>query len=188
MGALLLHWIVSVALVIFTCPLDPLNSYRILVSLYSYTIDAFFGVVLSVGMFYLRAKTSLDWASDSFLMGWISLLAALVYGVSMLFPMVTNWVPPSADFVRAQALTYPWFTTPTVSCIVVGLGLLYWAVFYYIYPLRHRNKQLLVRRFMFLNEHDIMYHEKFNFVWSVKENGDANIREDVTTEKRAEDY
>ena len=176
----------SVGLIIFTCPLDPLNAYRILVSLYSYSIDAVFGVILAVGMFYLRARPSLRWKDDSFLVGWVSLLAAFVYGASMLFPVVTSWVPPSASL--AKALTYPWFTTPTVSCCVMALGVIYWVGFYYIYPLRHRNKMLLVRRFMYLNEHDVMYHEKFKFTWAVKEYGDVNVREDVTTERREDDF
>ena len=185
LGALLLHWIISIALIIFTCPLDPLNSYRILVSLYSYTIDAIFGVMLGAGMCYLRARKSLNWKQDSFLAGWVSLMAALIYGASMLFPVITSFVPPSASF--AQSLTYPWFTTPAVSFSVIGLGLLWWLGFYYVYPLKHRSKGLVVRRFMYLNEFDVMYHEKFQFVWAVKERGDPNVREDVTTERREEE-
>ena len=185
LGALLLHWVISVALIIFTCPLDPLQAYRILVSLYSYAIDAIPGVILAVGMFYLRANPSLNWANDSFLVGWGSLAAALGYGASMLFPVITSWVPPSAALL--QTLTYPWFTTPTVSFCVVALGFVYWLGFYYVYPLRYRNKMLLVRRFMYLNEDDVIYHEKFQFTWPVKEDGDVNVREEVTTGGQADD-
>ena len=187
LGALLLHWIVSVALIIFTCAFDPLDAYRILVSLYSYTIDAVFRVALAAGMFYLRARRSLRWDDDSFVHGWISVVAAGTYGASMLFPVATAWVPPSAAL--AKTLTYPWFTTATVSVSVVTLGVVYWLGFNYVYPLRHRNKYLLVERFLHLNQgDDVINHEQTKFTWAFKDGSNANAREDVHIDRRENEY
>jgi len=179
-GALVLHWAVSVLLILATATLLPTTAYNVLVSLYSYTIDAFFGVVLALGIFYLRIKRSRHWSENNFLANWVSMLAAFIYGVSMAFPVVTSWVPPSVEFWQHQNQFYPWFTTPAVSCGVVGLGVIYWVGFYYIWPLRDRERQLLIRRKMFINEDGIMYHEQFKFKRPLKEHiYDANVVEEV---------
>lgn len=65
-GALFLHCSLSILLILATAAqVTPYASYRLLVSLYAYTIDAFFGLCLGLGLLALRFTTSTKWARKS---------------------------------------------------------------------------------------------------------------------------
>lgn len=172
-GGLALHWIISVLLILATgAQHDPENSYLILVYLYSYSIDCFFGLLLGGGLVFLRLCSSRNWGKKSQAIPWVSITAGVIFAVANAFPFIAMWVPPPN---KDMALTKenPWFATATVGWCLIGAGILYWAAFYYLVPRigDHRGKELRVHRILFFHEehgYPVQWHERLNFSWVVK--------------------
>ena len=184
LGALILHGSISMILVILTAKLAPLQAYRILVGLYSYTIDAIFGIILAIGIFILRFRSK-SFAVRSFLRDWpvISMGAATIYGLSMAFPVCASFVPPSAEFLRYYASSIPWYSVATVSWCCVTLGVVWYGGFKWIYASWwHDGYQLFVERELVIIEHGpengTMKHETVQFKWAVAEQGAPRMREE----------
>ncbi|OCL12418.1 amino acid transporter [Glonium stellatum] len=129
-GALFLHWLFTVVLILATVGQSPADAYSVLVSLYSYTIVAFFGFALAVGMLYLRFSPSSHWKDKSKgFVPFFSILSALVFGIGNLFPLIALWVPPSGNYARVTVAKVAWFATPVVGWSVIGFGALWWVGF-----------------------------------------------------------
>ncbi|KAI4923463.1 hypothetical protein J4E85_008501 [Alternaria conjuncta] len=92
LGALFLHWVCAVFLILVTWPMKPSSAYRILANLYVYLIDIIPTFIMAVGMLYLRTFTK--WSLKSPLPTWLSVTAALVYAIAGGFPLVAVWIPP----------------------------------------------------------------------------------------------
>lgn len=176
-GALGLHWIISVLLILATgAQKDPRASYTILVNLYSYSIDVFFGLLLGAGLVFLRLSSSRNWAKKSKAIPWVSFTSGAIFAVANAFPFIASWVPPSGN-EKSLNMGGPWFAAPTVGWCLIGAGILYWAAFYYFVPRigDHRGKELKVHRILFFHEehgYPVQWHERLNFSWVVK-NGSA---------------
>lgn len=176
-GGLGLHWIISVLLILATgAQKNPRASYSILVNLFSYSIDVFFGLLLGAGLVFLRLSSSRNWAKKSQAIPWVSLTAGAIFAVANGFPFIASWVPPSKN-EESLNVEAPWFATPTVGWCLIGAGVLYWAAFYYLVPRigDHRGKELKVHRILFFHEehgYPVQWHERLNFSWVVK-NGSA---------------
>ncbi|KAF2837972.1 high affinity methionine permease [Patellaria atrata CBS 101060] len=129
-GALFLHWVFTVVLIIATIKQTPTDAYGILVSLYSYAIVAFFGVGLAVGMLYLRFSPSEGWRQKSRgFLPLLSILSSIVFGLGSLFPIIALWVPPTGTYARTTVARIAWYVTPAVSWSVVGFGAFWWVIF-----------------------------------------------------------
>ena len=187
LGALVLHGSMSALLVLATAKLAPLQAYRILVGLYSYTIDAIFGIMLSIGIFVLRIR-SRSFAIRSFLPYWVSMGAATIYGLSMAFPVCASFVKPSAVYVKYYASSIPWYTVGTVSWCCVALGAIWLLGFRYLYPLKHSGKQLLVLREFVMTRDLTLDHETIKFSWKPGAVGGPRMIEEtrVTGDEPAE--
>ena len=183
LGALILHGTVSILFVLATAKLAPLQAYRILVGLYSYTIDAIFGVVLAVGIIVLRIR-SRSFSHRSFLPGWISIGAATIYGLSMAFPVAASFVPPSAEYLRYYAGNVPWFTIATIGWCCIVLGALWFAGFKWVYQLKHKRsgEKLVIERELLIGGDDAapcMEHETILFFWRPGDDDAPTIREEA---------
>lgn len=174
-GALILHWSLTVLLILATgAQKDPLDSYRILVSLYSYVIDAFFGVCLGGCLLFLHFYKARKWRQKSKdgvgLSHIISISAALLFTIANAFPVIVSWIPPSAGFVSGTGSYIPWYTTPTVGWSVILCGLIYWLIFRFIVPHvgNHRGLKLKIQRTLFFygeGEHPVQTHEQIKSEW-----------------------
>lgn len=189
-GGLVLHWIISVILILATAAqVDPIASYTILVSLYGYAIDAFFGLLLGLGLLFLRFSSARKWALKSKANPFVSVSAALLFTIVNAFPIISAWVPPSKTVKHLDTSNNnttsnglessfpigsknPWFATPTVGWSLIALGVAYWFGFYYVVPRigSHKGKELKVRRRLFFQEehgYPVQWHEQLNFSWII---------------------
>jgi amino acid transporter len=143
-GALILHFASCLVLIFATYGLTPDNAYNLLTGLAAYVLNAFFGMLLGAGILILRFTPSHDWRNRSKPVNHtLSILAAIVYLVGNLFPLITTWVPLSGsykDLVSGKksqqnpVQTTPkqvisWFVLPVVSWCVLGLGALWYLGF-----------------------------------------------------------
>ncbi|KAL9131578.1 MAG: hypothetical protein Q9217_000535 [Psora testacea] len=174
-GALILHWSFSTLLILATgAQTSPYASYQILVSLYSYTIDAIFGLCLGAGLLFLRLASGRKWAqksrAGSGFSPSISIVAAALFTITNAFPIIAAWIPPSGRFQALAGTYFPWYSTPTVGWSVIVLGVVYWLVFRYVVPHigDHRGKKLKVQRKLFFHEehhYPVQWHEQIKFEW-----------------------
>lgn len=185
-GALLLHWVTSVLLIFATWSHDSAtDSYSIIVSLYSYTVDAFFFFVVAVGLLCLRLYTpssQTPWRQKSPFPHVPSIISAAILALATAFPLVVAWIPPSIsssdsavdkEVVEALVPSYPWYSTPVIGWSLLGFAVVYWLCFRYVLPQigNRKGKEFVVERQPFLRmEHGyyIQWHELVDFHWHLK--------------------
>lgn len=181
LGALVLHFVMSVLLIFATWSLTTPATYSLLVDLYSYTIDGIFGASLGLGLLYMRTFSSRDWARHSRNSGFrvhplISVAAASIFGIANLYPLAAKWIPPNVWTI----LPVPWFTTGTVSWSIMLCGTLWFFAFRYAVPSFGRNHvgrcRLVTRRLWFHTEHGykVLEYEDIAFQWPKKISDDEN--------------
>ncbi|KIW96185.1 uncharacterized protein Z519_03252 [Cladophialophora bantiana CBS 173.52] len=167
-GALILHLVFAVALILLTVPeQNPNDAYRTMVSLYSFTIDALFGFAVGLSLLILRLRPGYHWASKSDSNAYVSISAALIFTIANAFPLVAVWIPPSGDTGITQPVK--WYLTGTIGMGLIGFSLMYWVVFSYVVP-RLKGKKLEVEREEILDDRNgywIMWHEIVRFNWRV---------------------
>ncbi|KAJ9662956.1 hypothetical protein H2201_005833 [Coniosporium apollinis] len=128
-GALFLHWVFCIILIIAIWGQYPNDAYGVLISLFTY-VHTLFGFMLSVGMLYLRVTPNCDWRNKaSGFVPFFSILAAFLFGLGNLFPVVALWVPPSGECACTTIKPISWFITPIVSWSVLAVGALWWLGF-----------------------------------------------------------
>ena len=185
-GALLLHWVTSVLLILATWAQErATDSYVIIVSLYSYTVDAFFFFVVAAGLLYLRLynpSSHSPWRQKSSFPHALSIVSATILALATAFPLIVAWIPPSISssdsavdkkVVEALIPSYPWYSTPMIGWSLLGFAFVYWACFRYILPQvgNRKGKDFIVERQPFLRmEHGyyIQWHETVDFHWHIK--------------------
>lgn len=176
LGGLTLHWIISIILILATAAQhNAQSSYEILVSLYSFTIDATFASLLGFGLLFLRFSSARKWALKSKANSVVSIIAATIFTIANVFPLIAAWVPPTKNFEAVTGKNIPWFTTPVVGWSLIVLGVVYWIGFYYVIPHigNHRGKELKVHRKLFFQEehgYPVQWHEQLSFRWVVVRN------------------
>ena len=159
-------------------------------SLYSYVIDAFFGVCLGAGLLFLRFYGGRQWyqksREGSGLNSWVSIIAAMLFTIANAFPIIASWIPPSKNFNPPSGKDIPWFTTPTVGWTVIACGATYWLGFRFIYPHtgKRRGHKLRVERILFFRgpeEKPVQTHEQIKFEWLLDRSSgrDAGRAEEV---------
>jgi hypothetical protein len=150
LGALFLHWFFCLVIIAGTWAIQsPSDAYTIVLGVYSYVVDACFGVSIGVGLIALRLRRSSNWHLKSPSNATVSICAAFIFVVSNTFPIIVSWIPPTA----ALNTTYPWFAIPTTGVCLLVAGVLYWAGFSYVVPHIGRNagKELKVERMPFFH-------------------------------------
>jgi len=174
-GALLLHWSIAVVIIVAPWAIDPLPYYRLLTSVDSYTVEAFFSTVLGIGMLCLRfTQTSSGgrWRDKSSSNHVISIIAAVITVVTNGFPIIAAWFPPSSTTPKdiTNILINPWYVVATVGWGVLVSSVIYWLVFQFVLPRLGNRKGMafVVERKPFLhweNEYPVQYHEIVTFSW-----------------------
>lgn len=128
-----MHWLFTIVLLVVTIGQRTTDAYSVLVSLYSYCIQAFFSLLLSIGILYLRFSSRSNWkAKAKGFLPFFSVLAATVYAIGNLFPLVALWVPPNGEYARTTIAKLDWFITPSTCISILGFGLLWWVSFVFI--------------------------------------------------------
>ncbi|KAH8747142.1 high affinity methionine permease [Hyaloscypha finlandica] len=141
-GALFLHWVFTVIMILATIRLDPTTAYGTLVNLYSYTIIAVFGCAIAIGMLKLRFSSREGWRRKSNFNPYLSIISAIIFAVGSAYPIIASWVPPSGSYAKNKVVI-PWFTTPTVAWSILGFGLL-WYVGFNLYAMRRTRNEGVV--------------------------------------------
>jgi amino acid transporter len=171
-GALVLHFTMSILLILGTWRLTAPDTYGLLVDLYSYTIDATFGACVGFGLLSLRLFSKRGWAQNSQNSGFrikpfVSLIAAAIFGIANLYPVLAMWVPPKV----VVALPIPWYTTGVVGWSIMFCGFLWWVGFRFIMPhigRDHIGRYLLVTRKLWFhqeNDYKVLEYEEIDFRW-----------------------
>ncbi|KFY04726.1 hypothetical protein O988_00569 [Pseudogymnoascus sp. VKM F-3808] len=184
--ALVLHFSVSVILILATWRLSTAATYTLLVDLYSYTVDAAFGAFIGFGLLYMRFVSRRGWAAQSRASGfpvpaYVSGVAALIFGIANTFPVAAKWVPP--DVATSAWLAVPWFTTGTVGTVIMVVGVLWWATFRWVVPRVGRGRVgrfLLVTRKLWLTERDgykVLEYEDIEFRWVTRDGEEGRYME-----------
>lgn len=140
-GALFLHWLFTVFMILVTARLAPLDAYNLLVGLYSYAVVAIFGFLVAVGMLKLRFSSREKWRKKSEANPFISITAASVFTIGCAYPVVASWVPPMGVYAKVKAVV-PWFTVPAVSWSIVAFGVVWYVGFLGYAARRLRNDKL----------------------------------------------
>jgi len=87
-GALLLHWVFSIILIIGTFSLSPTVAYNTYVRMYSFTIDALFGFLVGFGLLLLRIlERRTQWSEISGENKWLSTICATIFTIGNLYPV-----------------------------------------------------------------------------------------------------
>jgi amino acid transporter len=126
-GAILLHLVTCVILIFGTWGMSANNAYALLTGTAAYLMNAFFGVLISVGLLYLRFRESVHWNEKSSIKRpVISVTAAFVFLILNLLPVILNWYknpsPNPGDL--------GWYMKALLSWVVVGVGALWWLGFF----------------------------------------------------------
>ncbi|KAI9152033.1 High-affinity methionine permease [Paramyrothecium foliicola] len=137
-GALVLHLLSCIILILATWGLEPDTAYTLLTSLSSYLINAFSGTFLALGILILRIrgisasnmigadegepKARKSWASISRFNPGMSVACALIYMVGNLFPVVTTWIKPNGELDSPDS-PYEYWLPPTICWAVIGVGI-----------------------------------------------------------------
>ncbi|KAM5350606.1 hypothetical protein ACJ41O_007111 [Fusarium nematophilum] len=139
-GAFVLHLISCFILIFATWRMDQDDAYTLLTSLSAYTINAFFGFWLGLGILILRfrgpPKSEVDEIHNpaSAPATWrqmtgkhfnpvLSVICATIYMVGGLWPIITTWIKPTIE----QSLK--WWLVPTISWSVIGSGVIWFLGF-----------------------------------------------------------
>jgi amino acid transporter len=123
-GALLLHLVTCLILLLATYTQRPQDAYFILTGLAAYVVNGCFGTLLAAGIIYLRFTKKCHWRQKAERINPVlSVVSAIVYFIGNLFPVVTTWVKPSKALLSR---TVQWFIVPTASWCVLAFAGLWW--------------------------------------------------------------
>ncbi|KAK2600663.1 hypothetical protein N8I77_010183 [Diaporthe amygdali] len=113
---LLLHWLVSVAVIVLP---PPGKIYNFLVDIGGYPVSVI-SVAVSLGLLHLHNSPSERWVTPCR----APRIAILVSAASNILLLVLPWVPSHNGMGEDDQ--FPYFTYPATSLGVLGLGVLYW--------------------------------------------------------------
>lgn len=152
-GAFVLHLISCVILIFATWGMTPDNAYTLLTSLSAYTINAFFGTFLGIGILILRfrgppATTDNDNAESKTTapVTWremtgkhinpvLSVICAIIYTIGGLWPVVNTWIKPTSAITQS----IKWWLVPTISWIIIASGIAWFLGFVGVAWQTYRN-------------------------------------------------
>ncbi|KAM0816632.1 putative Amino acid permease/ SLC12A domain-containing protein [Seiridium cardinale] len=113
---LLLHWVVSVVVIIVP---PPGKVYNFLVDIGGYPVSII-SVAISLGLLYLRHFPSERWSTPFH----ASRIAIVVFALSNCLLLIFPWVPPMNGQGEGAGITY--YAYPATALAVLGSGSLYW--------------------------------------------------------------
>lgn len=113
---LLLHWLVSVAVIVLP---PPGKIYNFLVDIGGYPVSLVSAAV-SLGLLHLHNSRSEGWVTPCK----APRVAIVVSAASNILLLVLPWIPPAGGMGEDDQ--FPYFTYPATSLGVLGLGAAYW--------------------------------------------------------------
>lgn len=113
---LLLHWAVSVVVIIVP---PPGKVYNFLVDIGGYPVSVV-SVAISLGLLYLRASASERWTSPFR----ANIIAIIAFAISNCLLLVFPWVPPVNGQGESASISY--YAYPATALAVLASGALYW--------------------------------------------------------------
>ncbi|EEH39241.1 hypothetical protein PAAG_01703 [Paracoccidioides lutzii Pb01] len=129
-GALMLHFASCLIMILATYSVEPSNAYKLLSSVYTYAVHAFFGNFLAAGILYLRFSSKQEWRKKTGgINPFLSVTAAFIYLIGSLFPVIVAWVEPSRVFKPASDTGVKWYLVPFLSWCAIAFGALWWLGF-----------------------------------------------------------
>ena len=150
-GALLLHWVFSISLILGTYSLSPTAAYKAYVGMYSFTIDALFGFLVGLALLLLRIfEGNTRWSTISNENKWISITCAIIFTIGNAYPLAAIWVPPSASAAASTSVSF--WVTGTVGLATVAFGALYWVGIRYVAPWWFQEELVVEREVITGNE------------------------------------
>ncbi|KAI0130205.1 amino acid transporter-like protein [Xylariales sp. AK1849] len=113
---LLLHWAVSVAVIVIP---PPGKIYNFLVDIGGYPVSVI-SVAVSLGLLHLQLSPSERWSSPFR----ANRIAILVFAISNCLLLIFPWIPPVGG--RGEGEGFAYYAYPTTALAVLGSGALYW--------------------------------------------------------------
>ncbi|KAF8249975.1 amino acid transporter [Wilcoxina mikolae CBS 423.85] len=127
-GALVLHWFIAAAFIIFTPSNKDDAAYNLITDLFIYGSNWMI-ITVSLGVVCLRYRRTGPSRWEPHMLPWWVLLAVIgIYVPLNLFIIVLTWWPP---FKQPEI---PSFVTPGVATGIIVAGFIYWIVFAKIMP------------------------------------------------------
>lgn len=136
-GALLLHWVFSI-IIIIAPPIG--DTYTFFVNLYSYTINTWIGAFIAVGLLWLRWKPRSTWVAESSFKPWGGPAMAIIYLIFNVFLIVAPFIPPAPNRSRLSMESIEPFIFPTIGTGLFFVGGLYWVGFRFVWPKIYKRK------------------------------------------------
>ncbi|KAJ9608442.1 hypothetical protein H2200_007430 [Cladophialophora chaetospira] len=195
-GALVLHMLTCLILLLATYGESPQNAYLILTGVAAYVVNACFGSLLAAGILYLRFSERQSWRQKANnVHPWLSVTAATIYLVGNLFPIITSWVKPekslgtAVDTIsvtdtnanlstdRGTSKSLSWFIVPTIGWAVLGFAALWWLGRIFMVRIRERrtHTQFTIQKEVELDEDPVgsgayvQVHETVYLSWKGRE-------------------
>ncbi len=175
-GALVLHMLTCLILLLATYGETPQNAYLILTGIAAYVVNACFGSLLAAGILYLRFSKAQNWRQKATNINpWLSTTTATIYLLGNLFPIITSWVKPEKVLFTTTSLS--WFTVPTIGWAVLGFAALWWlgACFVVRRKERHTHTEFTIQREVDFDEDPVgsgayvQVHETVYLSWKGRE-------------------
>lgn len=137
-GALLLHWVFSVAIVA-SPPVG--DAYALFVDLYSYCIIVWIPFFLAAGLLYLRFKPNSTWVAKASFRPWGGPTMAIICLLFNAFLIAAPWTAVKVKKQDQLSLkSIDGFVIPTVGTALFVAGALYWVLFRYVWPKLYKRE------------------------------------------------
>jgi hypothetical protein len=188
-GALSLHWLFTIVMIVATIRLKPTDAYGLLVNLYSYTVVCIFGTLLSIGM--LKLRFTRGWRKKLPGNPFLSILAAVLFLVGSAYPVIASCVPPTIKSTSKVA----WYTTPVVAACILAFGVA-WFLGFTTFASWREKKSGLEYRVQKVPEFDkdggddslpVQVHETVYIAWIAKE-ANATVRARADSRSSVESF
>lgn len=136
-GALMLHWVFSMVIVVSPPPGD---AYEFFVNLYSYCIGVCIPFFLAAGLLYLRFKPGSTWVAEASFHPWGGPTITIVYLLFNGFVIAAPWTGATAKGQDLSMKSIGNFVFPTVGTALFVAGALYWVLFRYAWPKLYKRE------------------------------------------------
>lgn len=115
---LFLHWLVSILVIVLP---PPGEIYNFLVDIGGYPVSVI-SVSISLGLLYLQMTPSENWKGHQ---GYeAKKIYTIIFAASNILLLVMPWIKPSEGMGGGER--FRWYTYPSTSLGILGLGVLYW--------------------------------------------------------------
>ena len=170
-AAIFLQWIFSVLLISTTSGNSPSVAYKILVSLYTYSVFILGGFFVSTGLLYRRWSQGRTWTDNAGFTPWGGPTAAIIFSLICTFLLIFSFFPPAANSPFAYETSgVRWYIVPAIGLGTLPFGYIYYLIFAYAIP-RIKKRVLVIEREGVLIKEDgewVQALELVAFTWEAR--------------------